>query len=126
MNTLTFQTAVNPVAHLLRSSRHEVAFSTCLAGDILTKPCVSPQVFQGSVRPPGWPEARDLCQRCEAFPTMYRTWKPQSGVELEFEDTVTRLDASDLVLHKHYFRAHRRGGEQRPAGLGTIGHLDLA
>ena len=23
------------------------------------------------------------CQRCEAFSTMHRTWKPQSGVELE-------------------------------------------
>ena len=28
------------------------------------------------------------CQRCEAFPTMHRTWKPQSGVELELGDMV--------------------------------------
>ena len=28
------------------------------------------------------------CQRCEAFPTMHRTWKPHSGVELESEDMV--------------------------------------
>ena len=28
------------------------------------------------------------CQRCEAFPTMRRTWKPQSGVELEWENMV--------------------------------------
>jgi hypothetical protein len=32
-----------------------------------------------------WPSGR-YCQRCEAFPTMHRTWKPQSGVELEWED----------------------------------------
>ena len=31
---------------------------------------------------------RVCCQRCEAFPTMHRTWKPQSGVELESEDMV--------------------------------------
>ena len=30
------------------------------------------------------------CQRCEAFPTMHRTWEPQSGVELELEDMVKR------------------------------------
>ncbi len=28
------------------------------------------------------------CQGCEAFPTMYRTWEPQSGVGLELEDMV--------------------------------------
>ena len=28
------------------------------------------------------------CQRCEAFPTMHRTWKPRSGVELELGDMV--------------------------------------
>ena len=28
------------------------------------------------------------CQGCEAFPTMHRTWKPQSGVGLESEDRV--------------------------------------
>ena len=28
------------------------------------------------------------CQGCEAFPTMHRTWKPQSGVGLESEDMV--------------------------------------
>ena len=28
------------------------------------------------------------CQGCEAFPTMHRTWKPQSGVGLELEDMV--------------------------------------
>ena len=27
-------------------------------------------------------------QGCEAFPTMHRTWKPQSGVELELGDMV--------------------------------------
>ena len=31
---------------------------------------------------------RVRCQGCEAFPTMHRTWKPQSGVELESEDRV--------------------------------------
>jgi hypothetical protein len=30
------------------------------------------------------------CQGCEAFPTMYRTWKPQSGLGLESEDMVKR------------------------------------
>ena len=30
------------------------------------------------------------CQGCEAFPTMYRTWEPQSGVGLESEDMVKR------------------------------------
>jgi len=34
-----------------------------------------------------WPSGR-YCQRCEAFPTMHRTWKPQSGVELELGDMV--------------------------------------
>ncbi len=28
------------------------------------------------------------CQGCEAFPTMHRTWKPQSGVGLESGDRV--------------------------------------
>jgi hypothetical protein len=28
------------------------------------------------------------CQGCEAFPTMHRTWKPQSGVGLELGDMV--------------------------------------
>ena len=28
------------------------------------------------------------CQRCEAFPTMHRTWKPQSGVESELGDMI--------------------------------------
>ena len=31
---------------------------------------------------------RVRCQGCEAFPTMHRTWKPQSGVGLESEDMV--------------------------------------
>ncbi len=31
---------------------------------------------------------RVRCQGCEAFPTMHRTWKPQSGVELELGDMV--------------------------------------
>ena len=31
---------------------------------------------------------RVRCQGCEAFPTMHRTWKPQSGVELELGDKV--------------------------------------
>jgi len=31
---------------------------------------------------------RVCCQGCEAFPTMHRTWKPQSGVGLESEDRV--------------------------------------
>jgi len=30
------------------------------------------------------------CQRYEAFPTLYRTWKPQSGLGLESEDMVKR------------------------------------
>src|SRR5882724_9674538 len=34
-----------------------------------------------------WPSGH-YCQGCEAFPTTYRTWEPQSGVELEWEDTV--------------------------------------
>ena len=34
-----------------------------------------------------WPGGH-YCQRCEAFPTMYRTWEPQSGVGLELEDMV--------------------------------------
>jgi len=34
-----------------------------------------------------WPSGH-YCQRCEAFPTMYRTWEPQSGVGLELEDMV--------------------------------------
>jgi hypothetical protein len=34
-----------------------------------------------------WPGGH-YCQRCEAFPTMHRTWKPQSGVELELGDMV--------------------------------------
>ncbi len=34
-----------------------------------------------------WPSGH-YCQGCEAFPTMHRTWKPQSGVELEWEDMV--------------------------------------
>ena len=29
-----------------------------------------------------WPSGH-YCQGYEAFPTMHRTWKPQSGVELE-------------------------------------------
>jgi len=31
---------------------------------------------------------RVRCQGCEAFPTMHRTWKPQSRVELELGDMV--------------------------------------
>src|SRR5215467_4107658 len=31
---------------------------------------------------------RVCCQGCEAFPTMHRTWKPHSGVELELGDMV--------------------------------------
>ena len=34
-----------------------------------------------------WPSGR-CCQGCGAFPTMYRTWEPQPGVELELEDMV--------------------------------------
>ena len=34
-----------------------------------------------------WPSGQ-YCQGCEAFPTMYRTWEPQSGVGLELEDMV--------------------------------------
>jgi len=34
-----------------------------------------------------WPSGH-YCQRCGAFPTMHRTWKPQSGVELELGDMV--------------------------------------
>src|SRR2546427_12646053 len=34
-----------------------------------------------------WPSGQ-YCQGCEAFPTMYRTWEPQSGVGLEWEDMV--------------------------------------
>src|SRR6266404_844416 len=34
-----------------------------------------------------WPSGQ-YCQGCEAFPTMYRTWEPQLGVELELEDMV--------------------------------------
>ena len=34
-----------------------------------------------------WPSGR-CCWGCEAFPTRYRTWKPQSGVGLELEDMV--------------------------------------
>ena len=34
-----------------------------------------------------WPSGH-YCQGCEAFPTMHRTWKPQSGVELELGDMV--------------------------------------
>ena len=40
-------------------------------------------------RAPGglWPSGY-YCQGCGAFPTMHRTWKPQSGVELELGDMV--------------------------------------
>ena len=34
-----------------------------------------------------WPSGH-YCQGCEAFPTMHRTWKPQSGVGLELGDMV--------------------------------------
>ena len=34
-----------------------------------------------------WPSGH-CCQGCGAFPTMYRTWEPQPGVELELEDMV--------------------------------------
>ena len=34
-----------------------------------------------------WPSGH-CCQGCGAFPTMYRTWEPQLGVELELEDMV--------------------------------------
>jgi hypothetical protein len=34
-----------------------------------------------------WPSGH-YCQGCGAFPTMHRTWKPQSGVELELGDMV--------------------------------------
>jgi len=34
-----------------------------------------------------WPRGH-YCQGCGAFPTMHRTWKPQSGVELELGDMV--------------------------------------
>ena len=34
-----------------------------------------------------WPGGH-CCQGCGAFPTMYRTWEPQPGVELELEDMV--------------------------------------
>jgi hypothetical protein len=34
-----------------------------------------------------WPSGH-YGQGCEAFPTMHRTWKPQSGVELELGDMI--------------------------------------
>ena len=34
-----------------------------------------------------WPSGH-CCQGCEAFPTMYRTWEPQPGVELKLGDMV--------------------------------------
>jgi hypothetical protein len=47
---------------------------------ILTKSCVSPQVFHGSMRLTGSPETfRGRCRRCEAFRTMRSTWQPQAG-----------------------------------------------
>ncbi len=49
--------------------------SVLLGGAILTKPCVSPQVFHGSMRLTGSPESfRGYCQGCGAFPEMYQTW----------------------------------------------------
>ncbi len=41
---------------------------------------------------------RVCCQGCEAFPTMHRTWKPQSGVELEWEDMVKQSERSQASL----------------------------
>ncbi len=38
------------------------------------------------------------CQGCEAFPTMHRTWKPHSGVELEWEDMVKQSERSQASL----------------------------
>jgi len=42
--------------------------------------------------------SRDYCRGCEAFPTMYRTWKPQSGVGLELEDMVKQSERSQAPL----------------------------
>jgi hypothetical protein len=72
---------------------------------ILTKSCVSPQVFHGSMRLAGCPESiRGYCRRCEAFPVMKQTWQPQAGVALELEDMVKRLNARK---HRHKEQATR-------------------
>jgi len=38
------------------------------------------------------------CQRCEAFPTMYRTWEPQPGLGLESEDMVKEIERLQASL----------------------------
>ena len=77
-----------PVADLCVSCDVKVAFGTAWLDE---NPDQALRVAAGILEKRAsdwlWPSGH-YCQGCEAFPTRYRTWEPQSGVGLELEEMV--------------------------------------
>ena len=65
------------------------------------------------------------CQGCEAFPTMYRTWKPQSGLGLESEDRVKEIERLQASLkgtsQMSAERLEPKGKQSSPGALTSPG-----